>query len=97
MPRIRKITAQKAEQHQKAVTNRNEQVHIQAIRKQNQRKYFQIAMLLNFFRKLFAHPELVPYLCFRTKRKNGMIASNHSNNVIINVLLVILEKITGER
>ena len=29
--------------------------------------------------------------------KNGMIASNHSNNVIINVLLVILEKITGER
>ena len=26
-----------------------------------------------------------------------MIASNHSNNVIINVLLVILEKITGRK
>ncbi len=54
-------------------------------------------MLLNFFRKLFARSVLVPYLCFRLKEIIGMIAWNLTNNVIINVLLVVNKKITGER
>lgn len=63
------------------------------------KNYFQIVMLLNFFRKFLALSLRVCYLCFTTETET-MKALNHSNIVVINVinvLLVVNELITGER